>query len=1466
MSPFYHLIPKKEVDPLLSYFSTNHPSHVPLSTKDQKVHGLVDKALQVINEDPDAYKESIELLLSSFKESNEVKLEEIKFKKPVISSEGGIPPALKELPALQLKMLQCVDDVQSSDLADQDSNIAVPETDLLNREYSRSTSQCDELTAMETENLVSNYERKPLLAHFHPNKRIRLDPKQLADSTIAGIVDLVDKAEPSETSEKLVAGPNPGTLASEGELHTLLRYLTRLSGADRVSEVHADYLQRIQQICLAEIRQDPKATKRSVIAARIILIIISSKHLEMRLYLESLIASVVDFASRNITNYAQGEDTAIESVSDTSKLLHDLGKYLSHLSIEERILTKLEYCCLDVIFGKDGNPASELCQSLMSLLRSIFQLYDHQRRFLIYETLSNMTRMLVQSEFKKFSGLTSGSSISAFTMLLLKFIHCTDMDSITGEVEAFMQMPRSNNPQAVVNAKRQALLEKLAGKFYTTELYANLIASFCLEKLTTSEVNYKPAFLTFLGDLLMLLHSPLNPGAAIILSSLLSHLIKGLRSDTIQNANEPFALDILGRISVELLKLKIANSVNFADTDHIDILEILTLKDLSLRVLRASPAQQDIFTLMIMAKMNSLISKATSGVSQHGYFRSSPDKKIRASEAELALYNAMDLILSLSSKDANIHEPISLTYSKLMLSLIFNSLYDDFLSVLTQSLESSKVRLSTKAIKVLSSLIEVDTSILKLNKVSTSISRLLESKAALSREAIIDLLARYIASHNDLLERYYKPICARATDDSVAVRKRVIRILKSFVPITKSLEIKAQFCVRLLKSLEDAEENVKDLAKETLFVIWLSPQLKSDYRDSVSMMMSAISHNGLTQVLLEKYLSSSLKDKNYLLDLPVLKELLNASLNIATDKADSEEARSAELALTLVSIFASLDLELLNQDHLLSLQAYLTPTESGDNSCFLALKILRLAIARYNSLQQSFIATVQELILKKLTKYSVRELNEAVPVLSHLCNKNESQSRLTNALCSCLKHLGNHKIDADSSKGTQLKAVKLVQLLGCFGAFCHFEEHRPMIQKSNVGLEGDETVSSLIMRYIIYYTAKEHTIALRSAAIKSMLLVCSHHPKMFISKRILGILNAEFEDGTHRMKLTILEGIVSFLQKEDRDLAKRHVDETCSSERNLDVEVFHGVSGNNVVESVSLTLIQGFIVPTLELCLQDASPLSLIPVRFLEVVLKLGFVNPKICVPTIIALEASPDKVVRKIAFSLHKELFEKHESLADRSYTEAFKKAVQFSKRVYGEEFWKAILFLRTAYRVVSSNYSSRKKFVLSLCRLFKVDNESNDLSASVDCRDTIVLLVLNLSVLPFQSIEEVCFVLYHLDRIITHEGIDLAEKVNATVGSTGDDMLSVENLQLLFVHSQSVLALIHLRQTLSSAYAIPHSLMETFLPSRPDVELRQQPRAVTLIDYPLENLDMEVKLSNPSVFGLLFTKLVSSVRSFTM
>lgn len=94
----------------------------------------------------------------------------------------------------------------------------------------------------------------------------------------------------------------------------------------------------------------------------------------------------------------------------------------------------------------------------------------------------------------------------------------------------------------------------------------------------------------------------------------------------------------------------------------------------------------------------------------------------------------------------------------------------------------------------------------------------------------------------------------------------------------------------------------------------------------------------------------------------------------------------------------------MTQDQLVSLQPYLVDEKnSGEAVCFYSLQILKYVLPCFPALRPGFVDAAETYLLRRLTKFNVKELHEAMPCVWRLCYMNKDTVKLANASISCMK-------------------------------------------------------------------------------------------------------------------------------------------------------------------------------------------------------------------------------------------------------------------------------------------------------------------------------------------------------------------------------------------------------------------------------------------------------------------------------
>ncbi|OBA21634.1 hypothetical protein METBIDRAFT_40914 [Metschnikowia bicuspidata var. bicuspidata NRRL YB-4993] len=1516
VTPLYHLVPKQDLAPLVSFSRVQPQALEPKDFLPARAENLLNLVEQEYERGNEAVDGLMGRLLATFRDFDDSELDLLKFKRPVIAGENNEPPELPPISKLYKGLYTNADCIEENDLVEFGNDLHLPD-------YAEDRLKLLDGSELREEVLqhMSYYKKKAdqeLAAQNNKRKRPRLDQpsissigrkrltldrSKLKDSRLVALYNLLDQiafddgsdteTDPEGTSrfsmshlDCTLTTDDFGMILTQKGLRQVGRHLCELAESLSLVDCNADYLKVIQTLCYNTIRHawslsknnETLVIRQSLEASSILLMILNTNTQHRELYLQSYTDCIIENLSEVLPKIVVSNNFTTV-VGEAIDCLEKLSLQITMNLADDQVLTRVEYMCVSAI-NVDGRvkEIEQLRRAMVGVLRAIFKKYPTQRLFIVNEMLSNISKLAHQKGLVRDVPLTRGVNILFFTVFLVELIQSFDASIYEKEVSSLLSLPKSDNPISSTNVKRDIILTGIHLTLNDSFSIANQVAEFFCGRMSAAESIHKSIFLGLVEDLCAMMSHPQWPGAETAISIIIQFLISSMNAQKFNAAEEPFLLEIIGKFGLECLELRIKDNDTLKPDDKEDFSRLCGYHQGVLQHLRMqttkTPHASSLFQFQLLKTIvfyEGLYADSVAQQDKNQFFIVISSEAKHLSEDSMDIIEVLDLNLSILTNSRHSGQTLvnslnlSKSYRMLTLATTFNKIYDDFLALLTSSLESTKVKLAAKAIRVLSPLVTRDPKILLHQRINSSISKILSKGSALSKDAVIDLLGQYMFSSKELILKYHILIGNRSSDESILVRKRVMKIMKNVFGASDSLEVMSFSASNILKRLQDEELSIMEAAKIALRNMLFEP----DSIKQVSEVMIHLTNGGRDMYhLLVGFIRQELRNSQ---DSPKRSEYLRKVLDIAFDRIvdapDSSEVEQTAESFTFIAALAECDSKLVSQDQLISLLPFLVEDLfDRERLCFSALRILRLVLPNRKALRPEYISKTNSILLKRLTKFNTKELHEAVQIIVVF-------SKISNALPLLKVVLASMKIlwpfvclaDVKVSQTEAPKIRKVLHLLGCFGSYCNFEYAKEYFRKSNLGLRSTESIVSLITRYLLFFCQPSTDTVTKTISIKNILCVATHHPRLFLSESILNILDTEFKSSTSSSKLEIVKGLTAFLHKEDENLVKQN-DEVVKSTKTSGIEkdAFLDDKSQNVADGVCSSVVQRYTSDILDLCLQDAAEVGEASVGFLQIVTKLGFANPKLCIPTIIALEASPKKHIERIATELHSEIFEKHESLADRNYVEAIRLACDYAKKIEQGGFLQNTSFLRSVYRIVSGNYLAKKKFVNSVAKLFHVKLSTEDLADAITGRDVAIFLALNLLVLNFTSMEEVYLIIFHLDRFITGEGIDLAERISSTIGSVDGKGMSVSNLQLLFVFLQTALAFIYLKHNLAASYSIRPTMMDGFRPSKPEVELRQPPKVVAFVDYPLGDLALETKLSSPGSFGGLFTRLVQFTTAY--
>ncbi|KAH3668391.1 hypothetical protein OGAPHI_002145 [Ogataea philodendri] len=1132
--------------------------------------------------------------------------------------------------------------------------------------------------------------------------------------------------------------------------------------------------------------------------AILLLIVLTSAHTDRQLYLETYLTSVLEFVY-SVTDALATESQHSETfIKHQIKILDLLARYAKWNNMEDSIATKLEYHTLKLCF--DGASRSvfhdKLRVAASNVIYEIFNRNPDQRVFLLNEIVNSFDTLPANKSHARHYHLARGFSVQLVTMLLVRLVQsftiCYEFDDAYWKVSGKKRQDLNAAVYEFVDAADEELSR-----------LCNQIASLLVTRVTTNyDATGKRVLENFIEDLLAMLEYPEYSGCETLLESFLYTLMFVFSSDNYSGPVEAFALELMGMIGSKILSLRgDYQPVRFGP--EMTVAEFDSLVGQYLAVWHSLKIHGAFFAFKFFVKVHALAKTAS--------------KKLlaRCQETEFSLLQLIYHKIPFPTVSA------STDYRAVLASQNLFSHYDGFLNLIVNSLDHPKTKSRNRAIKNLSLLISCEPSLVTLPKIKQSLAVRLVEQYASVRDSIIELLSNNIAQHPELVADFYVSACDRIADPSMAVRKKAIALAKIMYQNSDSLDVHVTVCEKLLRRQDDEEDAVIDLAVSCLNELLFAPHGR--LLDKLEVMVQLVAKSEKNWTYFERFFREKIVH-NFSAD-PALEKsiatIVKTVLEYVTNEVHSDRERVQKMT-GLLAVFVKCDGNLLSQDQLVSLQPYITDDSStGSSLCYNILQIFHYTLPKTKLLKKSFINQCQTSLLARLTKFNAHELEEAMPCLWLLSVMKKDTEKLARACISSLTLLRpylakirDHQYEPDP------KVFRLLFLLGNLGRHSHLDSHSTLFAASKLGFKDTDTVSGFIIRHITMFCNNELDVGSQRVAIKNLLNVCITHPRYFMSERILGVMDSVFETNDLDLQDIVINTLSTFLELQDREaLLKNGLDFKDSKTTKLNVKVFHGESAEYVNDGICSSLVQRYLHHVLKNCLIDESDHSLRAVTFLKLVVNLGFANPKLCIPTIVALESSQIPVVRSIALSMHEQLFEKYESLIETGYMEGLRLAFDYRSRLSPSLLEEKTL-LRCLFSVLEGSKGAAKRFLKLLLKSLANFKTPNPLFVGY--------IAINLAAVNFKIQDHVLLLVSGLDSIIDNEGTEISDKM-----SEEDDWDS------LAAPARAVLSLIRLKQVLITNYNVSDDKLANYQETSRD--FKGPIARVDTVPLELQDLDLE-------------------------
>ncbi|KAF7200407.1 nipped-B-like protein A isoform X1 [Nothobranchius furzeri] len=1035
---------------------------------------------------------------------------------------------------------------------------------------------------------------------------------------------------------------------------------------------------------------------------------------------------------------------------------------------------------------------SELQLCAIKLVTAVFSRYEKHRQLILEEIFTSLARLPTSKRSLRNFRLNSSDQdgepmyIQMVTALVLQLIQC--VVHLPNDKDVFEEYDSKVDQDVLITNSYETAMR-------TAQNFLSVFLKKCGSK--QGEEDYRPLFENFVQDLLSTVNKPEWPAAELLLSLLGRLLVHQFSNKQTEMALRVASLDYLGTVAARLRKDAVTSKMDQRSIDRIlqefpgsdetqqlqkallDYLEENAETDPSLVFSRKFYVAQwfrDATTEAekSMRNQNPKDEDSSDGPQHAKEMETTGEIMQRAEKRKKFLRNIIKTTpthfttLKLNSDTVD-YDDSCLIVRYLASMRPFAQSFDIYLTQILRVLGESAIAVRTKAMKCLSEVVAVDPSILARSDMQRGVHGRLMDNSTSVREAAVELLGRFVLSRPQLTEQYYDMLIERILDTGISVRKRVIKILRDICLEQPTFSKVTEMCVKMIRRVND-EEGIKKLVNETFQKLWFTPTPAHDKETmtrkilNITDVVAACRDTGYDwfEQLLQNLLKSE-EDASYKpakkACVQLVDNLVEHILKYEESLAENKGVNSTRLVscITTLYLFSKIRAQLMVK-HAMTMQPYLT-TKCNTANDFMVIcnvaKILELVVPLMEHPSETFLATIEEDLMKLIFKYGMTVVQHCVSCLGAVVNKVTHNHKFVwacfNKFYGALNKLKiQHQEDPNS---TTLVANKpfLLRSLFTVGALArHFDFDQEEFKGPNKVI-----IKEKVLELLLYFTKHEEEEVKTKAIIGLGFLVIMHPSQMFVPE-VKSLYNGILADSasTINLKIQILKNLQTYLQEEDTRMQEADREWKKLSKQE-DLKEMGDISSG-----MSSSIMQLYLKQVLEAFFHNQSGVRHFALNVIALTLNQGLIHPVQCVPYLIAMGTDPEPSMRNKADQQLVEIDKKYtgfihmKAVAGMKMSYSLQQAIASSRRAIIRGFRQDethSALCSHLYSMIRGNRQHRRAFLISLLNLF-------DDSAKIEV-NMLLFIADNLACFPYQSQEEPLFIMHHIDITLSVSGSNLLQ-----------------------------------------------------------------------------------------------------------
>ncbi|XP_072448838.1 nipped-B-like protein isoform X5 [Chiloscyllium punctatum] len=1042
---------------------------------------------------------------------------------------------------------------------------------------------------------------------------------------------------------------------------------------------------------------------------------------------------------------------------------------------------------------------SELQLCGIKLVTAVFSRYEKHRQLILEEMFASLAKLPTTKRSLRNFRLNSSDMdgeplfIQMVTALVLQLIQCV------------VHLPTAEKDSNAVDDDGDKKVDQdvlITNSYETAMRTAQNFLSVFLKKCGSKqgEEDYRPLFENFVQDLLSTVNKPEWPAAELLLSLLGRLLVHQFSNKSTEMALRVASLDYLGTVAARLRKDAVSCKMDRESIDRIlkqvsgiedevqqlqkallDYLDENTETDPSLMFARKFYIAQwfrdtTMETEKAMKSQNQKDDDSSDGAQHAKEVESTGEIMQRAEKRKKFLRSVIKTapaqFSTLRMNSANVdYEDACLIVRYLASMRPFAQSFDIYLTQILRVLGESAIAVRTKAMKCLSEVVAVDPSILARLDMQRGVHGRLMDNSTSVREAAVELLGRFVLSRPQLTEQYYDMLIERILDTGISVRKRVIKILRDICIEQPTFSKVTEMCVRMIRRVND-EEGIKKLVNETFQKLWFTPTPSHDAEGmtrkilNVTDVVAACRDTGYDwfEQLLQNLLKSE-EDASYK---PVKKacvqivdNLVEHILKYEESLADSDSkgmnTNCLVACLITLYLFSKIQPHLMVK-HAMTLQPYLT-TKCNTQSDFLVIcnvaKILELVVPLMEHPSETFLATIEEDLMKLILKHGMTVVQHCVSCLGAVVNRVTHNYKFVwacfNRYYGALTKLkAQHQEDSSNTALVGNKPA-LLRSLFTVGALCRNFDFDQEEFKGNTKV----VIKEKVLELLLYFTRHEDE-EVQTKAIIGLGFVFIQHPDLMFEQEVKNLYNNILRDkeASIGLKIQVLKNLQTYLQEEDCRMQQADKDWKKVSKQE-DLKEMGDISSG-----MSSSIMQLYLKQVLEAFFHTHSPVRHFALNVIALTLNQGLVHPVQCVPYLIAIGTDPESTMRNKSDQQLVEIDKKYTGFVHMKAVAGMKMSYQLQQSIQSEirelirgfrQEENVTALCSHLYSMIRGNRQHRRAFLIALLNLF-------DDSAKTEV-NLLLYIADNLACFPFQTQEEPLFIMHHIDITLSVSGSNLLQ-----------------------------------------------------------------------------------------------------------